>query len=128
MEVSAARRTAYERAVAAVRDSLGEEHFTAAWKAGRALSLDQTVAEATALVHEASTTDGNDASAAAAGLTERERAVLRLLVRGRPDKEIAATLGISRRTVSNHIVSIRAKLAAPSRAAAAAIAVRDRLL
>jgi len=32
--------------VATVRAGLGEEAFTAAWAAGRALSLDQAVAEA----------------------------------------------------------------------------------
>ena len=61
-------------------------------------------------------------------LTPREREVLRFLVVGWSDKEIAAELGIGRRTVSNHIAAIRAKLDAPSRTAAAAIAVRDHLV
>jgi DNA-binding CsgD family transcriptional regulator len=59
------------------------------------------------------------------GLTPREREVLRLLCAGHADKEIAAALGISRRTASNHVAALRAKLDAPSRAALAAIAVRD---
>ena len=58
-------------------------------------------------------------------LTRRELEILRLLVDGRSDKEIAASLGIGRRTVSNHVATIRAKLDAPSRTAAATIAVRD---
>jgi DNA-binding NarL/FixJ family response regulator len=61
-------------------------------------------------------------------LTTREREVLRLLVLGWSDKEIAASLSIGRRTVSNHVATIRDKLAAPSRAAAAALAVRDHLV
>ena len=61
-------------------------------------------------------------------LTPRERDVLRLLVVGWTDKEIAAELGISHRTVSGHITAVRAKLDVPSRSAAAAIAVRDRLV
>jgi DNA-binding CsgD family transcriptional regulator len=63
-----------------------------------------------------------------AALTARERAVLRLLVDGLSDKEIAAALGISRHTASNHVTAIREKLGAPSRAAAAALAIRDELI
>jgi DNA-binding NarL/FixJ family response regulator len=61
-------------------------------------------------------------------LTAREQEVLCLLVRGWSDKEIAASLGIGHRTVSNHVATIRDKLEAPSRAAAAAVAVRDHLV
>jgi DNA-binding NarL/FixJ family response regulator len=61
-------------------------------------------------------------------LTPREREILRLLVAGWPDKEIATSLGVARRTVSNHVASIRDKLDAPSRSAAAAIAMRDHLV
>ena len=58
----------------------------------------------------------------------REREVLRLLVEGLPDKEIAAALGIARATVSDHASAIRAKLGVPSRAAASALAIRNGLL
>jgi DNA-binding NarL/FixJ family response regulator len=61
-------------------------------------------------------------------LTPRERDVLRLLAQGWSDKEIAAELGMGRRTVSTHVAAIRAKLKAASRSAAAAIAARDRLM
>jgi DNA-binding NarL/FixJ family response regulator len=61
-------------------------------------------------------------------LTGREKEVLRLLVEGLADKEIAAALGISRATVSDHVAAIRAKLGVPSRAAASALAVRGGLL
>ena len=47
---------------------------------------------------------------------------------GLSDKEIAAALGITRYTASNHVTAIRDKLGVPSRAAAAAIAVRDHLV
>ena len=127
MEVSAARRTTYERAVVAVRDTLGTAAFAAAWDAGRALTLDEAIAEATSLAAEA-TPPGSGHLAAAVGLTAREREVLRLLVDGLSDKEIASELGIGRRTVSTHVAAVRAKLGAPSRSAAAAIAARDRLV
>ena len=42
-------RADYERYVAAVRLALGNEAFTAAWEAGRALQLDAAIAEALAL-------------------------------------------------------------------------------
>ena len=57
----------------------------------------------------------------------REREVLHLLVDGLSDKEIAAALGITRHTVSHYVRVIRGKLSAPSRAAAAALAVRAKL-
>ena len=71
---------------------------------------------------------GSGLVTAARGLTARERDVVRLLVAGDTDKEIAAALGISRRTVAFHVVAIRRKLAAPSRTAATAIAVRNGLI
>ncbi|MFL6246384.1 MAG: response regulator [Thermoanaerobaculia bacterium] len=59
-------------------------------------------------------------------LTEREREVLRLL--GQSNKEIAAALGISERTVKFHVTSIFNKLGAESRAQAVAIAAERRLI
>ena len=53
-----------------------------------------------------------------AGLTAREVEVLRLLARGLSNKEIAARLVISPKTVGNHIEHIYAKIGASSRAAA----------
>jgi DNA-binding CsgD family transcriptional regulator len=49
---------------------------------------------------------------------------LRLLAEGRSDREIAATLFVSRNTAANHVKSILAKLGVSSRAGAAAAAVR----
>lgn len=65
---------------------------------------------------------------APAGLTTRELEVLGYLVAGYSDREIAALLFISPRTVGNHVSSILAKLDVPSRTAAAALAVRERLV
>jgi DNA-binding NarL/FixJ family response regulator len=56
-----------------------------------------------------------------AGLTGREREVLRLLVAGRSNKEIAAALFISPKTASVHVSNILGKLGASSRTEAAAI-------
>jgi DNA-binding NarL/FixJ family response regulator len=64
------------------------------------------------------------APAAAPGtpLTEREREVLRLLVQGRDDKEVAVLLGVAERTIKSHVAAICGKLGAESRARAIAIA------
>ncbi len=59
-----------------------------------------------------------------AGLTTRESEVLRLLAQGMPNKGIARRLGISPKTVGNHIEHIYAKLDVSSRAAATMHAMR----
>ena len=52
------------------------------------------------------------------GLTERELEVLRVLVRGESNQEIADGLGISARTVGHHIQHVYQKVGVRSRAAA----------
>src|SRR6516165_188710 len=56
------------------------------------------------------------------GLTAREQEVLRLLVAGRSNREIAAELFIAPKTASVHVSNILAKLHAATRTEAAAIA------
>src|ERR671912_1915120 len=57
-------------------------------------------------------------------LTERETKVLKLLARGKANKEIASTLFIWESTVKSHVHSILAKLNVRSRTQAALYAVR----
>ena len=59
---------------------------------------------------------------AAAGLTEREVEVLRLLAAGRSNREIATSLTISEHTVARHVHNILGKVGASSRTAASAFA------
>ena len=61
-------------------------------------------------------------------LTARERQVLRLVAAGRSNKEIAAALKISERTVKFHVTSIFNKLGADNRAQAVAIAAERHLV
>ncbi|KQV52615.1 hypothetical protein ASC95_07240 [Pelomonas sp. Root1217] len=68
--------------------------------------------------------EGGAPSASPQGLTAREVEVLALLVEGRSNREIAAALFISVKTVSVHVSNILAKLEVPSRGAAAAAAHR----
>ena len=58
-------------------------------------------------------------------LTARELETLRLVGAGRANKEIAAELGISERTVRTHVSSILRKLGLTSRTQAALWAVRE---
>ena len=62
------------------------------------------------------------------GLTPRELEVLRLVADGKTDKEIAEELVISPRTANRHIANIFLKIDVTSRAAAAAYAIRNRLV
>lgn len=52
-------------------------------------------------------------------LTDRERAVLRLLAAGRSNKEIGAELGITEGTVKNHMTNVLGKLGVLDRTQAA---------
>jgi predicted ATPase/DNA-binding CsgD family transcriptional regulator len=61
-------------------------------------------------------------------LSRRERDVLALLAEGQTDREIAAALSISPRTVETHVARILTKLGLHSRTAAVAYAVRRGLV
>lgn len=61
-------------------------------------------------------------------LTERELQILRLVTRGRLNREIAVELFIAENTVRNHIRNILDKLQMHSRMEAAMYAVRQRLI
>jgi predicted ATPase/DNA-binding CsgD family transcriptional regulator/Flp pilus assembly protein TadD len=134
---SPSRDPAYQRVLASVRAALGKIAFAAAWEAGAALSLDRTLAEAAATRIEVATAREGRSPAPAvvalpvgspgADLTPREQEVLRLLAEGRTDREIAAVLFLTTKTVSNHVANIRSKLGVETRTAAAAYALRHGL-
>jgi DNA-binding CsgD family transcriptional regulator len=62
-----------------------------------------------------------------AGLSRREAEVLRLVVAGKSNREIAQALFLSQNTVANHLTSIFNKTASENRAAATAFAIRHGL-
>jgi DNA-binding NarL/FixJ family response regulator len=68
------------------------------------------------------------ATAVAPALTPREQSVLEQLARGLGNKQIAAALGISERTVKFHVSSLFAKLGAANRTDAVARAAQAGLI
>jgi predicted ATPase/DNA-binding CsgD family transcriptional regulator len=129
----AAHHRLFARTESTVRASLSAADFTAAWNYGGELSLDQAVLEAidptvlSAPALQPAPTGGRRAGSAY-NLTERELEVLRLLVAGQSNPQIAETLFISPRTATTHVTNILAKLGVPSRTAAATAALASGLV
>ena len=119
----------HEQAVGTARAALGEAAFAQSWVAGRALSLEQAVAEAATLADElAAPPPARSAPSQPTGLSEREAEVLQLLAAGLSDKQIAARLAVSEHTARYHVTAIRNKLGADTRAQAVALAAQRGLL
>ncbi|HEY7034819.1 MAG TPA: LuxR C-terminal-related transcriptional regulator [Thermomicrobiales bacterium] len=111
--------------LAPARDSV-QRAFPRAFAFGQSFTVDQTLSEARDL--------GDRLTAKAlpaadeTGLTPREREVLRLLVAGRSNHEIAAELFIGYRTAMTHVSNILRKLGVATRTEAAAEGIRRGLL
>jgi non-specific serine/threonine protein kinase len=116
---------AYEHAVASARQRIGDEAYARAWEAGQRMRPEEINTEVDRVL-----IGGEEAALPPSTgqhgdhLTPREREVLRLLVEGRSNPEIAAALFVSPRTAETHVTHILAKLGVTSRAEAAAHAVR----
>jgi NarL family two-component system response regulator LiaR len=65
---------------------------------------------------------------AAPALTARELEVLRLVAQGRANKEIAAAIGVTERTVKFHLSAIMGRLGAANRTEAVALAAQQGLI
>ncbi|HEV2072576.1 MAG TPA: LuxR C-terminal-related transcriptional regulator [Thermomicrobiales bacterium] len=124
-------RPKYEAALLKSRESLGENAFKDLWRAGRGWSLGTALTEAAAVTLGAvgsSPPSTGQHPPQAYNLTERELDVLRLMVAGKTDREIAEELFISRRTVTTHVGSLLLKLGVTNRVHAATVAIQDGLL
>jgi DNA-binding CsgD family transcriptional regulator/tetratricopeptide (TPR) repeat protein len=103
-----------------MRARLRADDLRQAWLAGRALSPDEALALALAPLPA-------PAGAPTGGLSNRELEVVRLLVEGHSNQEIAAALFISPHTAINHVANIMNKLGLESRTAVASWAIRNGL-
>jgi non-specific serine/threonine protein kinase len=131
-QIVSVKRAAYDQFVATLRDSLGPDRFDAIWSVDQGRAPEQVVAAAREIISEelamASTAATPAAPHPSIGLTPRELDVLRLLSKGRSDREIAAALFIGTRTVQTHVSNLFVKLGVNARAEAAAVAVRRGLV
>lgn len=109
----------------ALRNAGDEEGARASFAAARAL-FDQVGARLDA--RGVDVVDAVDEMPLPGGLTGREVEVLRLIAAGRSNKDIAATLHLSVKTVSRHLSNIFTKIDVSSRAAATAYAYEHRLV
>ena len=127
-KITEAHRAAYDRLIADVRETLGQEQFEAVWSASQPQTPEQAVATARAVISaELATTSSVSTPVvvpSSAGLSPRELDVLRLLIEGKSDREIGEALFIGTRTVQTHVANLFAKLGVNTRAEAAAVAVR----
>jgi LuxR family transcriptional regulator, maltose regulon positive regulatory protein len=100
---------------------------TAAHEAFAALGATRDLGRAEELLTELASGTVRRPEPAAPRLTRRELEVLGLLAEGLSNAQIAVRLGLSVLTVKRHVANILGKLDLPTRAAAAAFAVRNRL-
>ncbi|MFN8591064.1 MAG: LuxR C-terminal-related transcriptional regulator [Thermomicrobiales bacterium] len=113
-----------ERTRVSMRAALGPVEFATQYAAGQRLRLADAVALAMSIragapPHHATT--GHP-------LTARQLEILRLVVAGSTDREIAETLFIGHRTAQDHVSNLIGKLGVANRTEAAAFAVREGLV
>jgi DNA-binding CsgD family transcriptional regulator len=106
-----------EQCAAQARKALGNEAFEAAFAEAAGSGLDEVVrcALGERPAAEAAGKAAGKAAAEPGGLTRRQREIAGLVARGMSNKEIAAALVLSGRTVEGHVENILVKLGLTSR-------------
>jgi DNA-binding CsgD family transcriptional regulator/tetratricopeptide (TPR) repeat protein len=125
-----------EEMASSARSALGDKSYDSEFTAGHTLTVDDIVAEGLRLARDLASPPlqakviGPDRPSLCSveSLSAREREVLRLVVEGYTNPEIADALFISHKTVRNHMTSVLAKLGVESRTAAATLALRHSLV
>jgi non-specific serine/threonine protein kinase len=123
-------RAAYERSLAAAHSQLNSATWDRWYAEGQGMTQEQAIAYALA---EASPETPPAPQAfdqqflQPADLTRREREVARLIAQGLSNREIAAALVVTERTVEGHVSNILAKLHFRSRAQVAAWVIENPL-
>ena len=100
----------HDAAIESLRDALGEGAFDAAWAEGAALSIEQAIAYA-----QRGRGKRKRPTSGWESLTPTETDVVRLVSEGLANKDIAAQLLISPRTVQTHLTHVYTKLGLNSR-------------
>ena len=98
----------YESVLAEVRNTLSDNEFDAVWAEGAALSTEEAIAYA-----QRGRGERKRPATGWASLTPTEHDVTRLANEGLTNKDIAARLFVSPRTVQTHLTHIYAKLGPP---------------
>jgi DNA-binding CsgD family transcriptional regulator len=100
----------YDAAVNGAREVLGEDDFQSSWSQGAELSAEEAIAYA-----RRGRGDRKHPASGWEALTPAERDVVRLASAGLANKDIAARLFISPRTVQTHLTHVYTKLGLTSR-------------
>jgi predicted ATPase/class 3 adenylate cyclase/DNA-binding CsgD family transcriptional regulator len=109
----------YAATVQRLRDAMGDNDFDLAWQEGAAMSRDEAIAYA-----QRGRGERKRASSGWASLTPAELDVVRLVSEGLGNKDIAARLFVSPRTVQSHLTRVYTKLGLASRVQLAQEATR----
>ncbi|MGA9358303.1 MAG: LuxR C-terminal-related transcriptional regulator [Mycobacterium sp.] len=110
---------AHDTLVATLREAMGDNAFEAAWTEGEALTIDEAIAYA-----QRGRGERKRPSTGWAALTPAEINVVRLVSEGLPNKDVAARLFVSTRTVQAHLSNVYNKLGLRSRVQLAQEATR----
>ncbi len=122
-------RTAIMEAEASARLQLGAEAYDGAWTSGRMMRPNEITAEMErVLIIAEGSRVARKIDREPSMLTAREREVLRLLIDGRSNREIADMLFISHRTATTHVTHILTKFGVETRAAAVTYAFQHDLI
>lgn len=109
----------YEPYIDAARTKLDEVEWEAAWAEGKAMTFEEAIEYALFEVRSPNplspASEQISASAQPPNLTRREREVASLVAQGLTNRQIAAELVVSERTVDNHVTNIFKKLGLTSR-------------
>ncbi len=100
-------------------NALGDKDFEKAWAEGAALSIEEAIAYA-----QRGRGERKRPASGWASLTPTERDVVRLVGEGLANKDVAARLFVSPRTVESHLTHVYTKLGLSSRVQLAQEAAR----
>lgn len=100
----------HDKSIAALRETLGENEFEKAWAEGEAFSIDEAIAYA-----QRGRGERKRPATGWESLTPAEINVVKLVSEGLPNKDIAARLFVSSRTVQAHLSHVYSKLGLTSR-------------